>query len=192
MHDARMNDSMRIEIACKGADALPYHKLTPFQSELKTLSKDHAERLKHQIVNTGFSAPIFVWANDGKNWILDGHQRVRVIRKMVEQDGYTCPPLPVVWVEAVTKEMAYRKLLSIASQYGKIEGEGLHDFMEQAGMGAEDMDSFNFTEINPEEFVEEYFPDQDPESDPPGEPDPPTDPPGPEHKCPKCGHEFSE
>ncbi len=81
----------QIKIAVRGAGTLPLDEFTEFQGELKSLSKLAYESLKNEIIENGFSFTIHIWINDGKNYILDGHQRLRTVKKMVKE-GCECPP----------------------------------------------------------------------------------------------------
>lgn len=184
-----------IRITCQGAATAPWDSLTPFQGSLKHLQPEQFQKLRAQILATGFSAPLIAWKHEGKLHLMDGHQRLRVIRHLVEQEGYECPRLPVDWVQAVSIQEAYRKCLSLASQYGRVTEEGLHDFMTMAELGAGDMDGFNFQEVNSEEFRSEYFEDV-PQGDPAAGGDQgrldqkDKKPETLKITCPKCGHEY--
>ncbi len=150
----------KIKIACQGAGAVEYFYLVAFQGELKSLSKTNYEKLRKEILELGFSEPISVWRHDGKHFILNGHQRLRTIQQMVEKEGYTCPPLPVTWVEADDFRQAKRKVLALTSQFGRIEDEGLFEFMSQAEISiAELAASFDFAGFNLDHFAEGYFSD---------------------------------
>lgn len=125
-------------MAVKGSTTVPLSELQEFQGELKSLSKENYEKLKAEIANQGFSFTVHIWLDGGKPYILDGHQRVRTMRKMVEE-GWECPAIPVSVVEAENASQAKRKLLGAASQYGKIEKQGLYEFVVQAGIEAEEL-----------------------------------------------------
>lgn len=166
-----------IEIKCKGAGELAPEEMSEFQGQLKELSKAHYQKLRNQIVALGFSAPIFVWKNKKNNFMLDGHQRLRVIQTMIEKEGYTCPKLPVVWIDAANKREAKRKLLAITSQYGNFTSQGLYEFMLEAEISMDEVaETFANPEIDLEDFANEYF------NEPPAEveedeiPEPPENP----------------
>ena len=161
----------KIEIKCKGSDTLPYGDLTELQGPLKSLSKENYDKLKKQILELGFSSPVHIWKSGKKNYILDGHQRLRVIRKMASEEGYTVPDLPVVMVEAKTMTEAKKKLLALASQFGSVEREGLYEFMSEADFGFEDIEDFHFPEIPFESFRDEYERDPEVKTEPEVEPE---------------------
>jgi hypothetical protein len=83
-----------IKITCKAATNIPLEELTPLQGDLKELSHRNFEKLKRPILRHGLSFPFFVWQHDGVNYVLDGHQRDRVLRKM--QVGLGVKSLPLI------------------------------------------------------------------------------------------------
>jgi ParB-like nuclease domain len=162
-----------VRIACQGAASVPLEKLLPFQGELKSLSKENYEKLRSKIEDLGFSEPISIWRLKDGFYIINGHQRLRVLQKMREE-GWFVPPLPVSWVEADTLQEAKRKVLSLASQYGTIESQGLYEFMETNNL-QEDLATLSFPDIDLEKFEEEFYETKEKEEAPPKE------------KCPTCG-----
>lgn len=151
-----------IKVQCDTKLHIDIENLLEFQGELKSLSELNYEKLKKQILEEGFSAPIFVWKNDGKFYILDGHQRVRTCEKL-KASGYKVPPLPAVEIFAKTKLQAKKKLLSYVSQFGKVESQGLYQFIMDAEIDIADMEDFEIPEIDMEAFKEEFFQDPPPE-----------------------------
>lgn len=121
---------MKIEITCKGADTLDIDQLEDFQGALKNLSKKNLKKLKNLVIANGFNAPFFIWDNDGKYKILDGHQRLKAVTSLRDDDGYEVPALPVVYIFADNKKDAREKLLGITSQYGEFELEELGDWLK--------------------------------------------------------------
>jgi len=158
-----------IRIACEGADTLSLDRLTPLQGDLKRLSPANATRLRKEILDLGFSEPISVWQTNGTTYILNGHQRVTVLKAM-QADGYTIPPLPVSRVDATNLEQARRKILALTSQYGEMTPDGLSDFLAETELTLPEVDaSFRFPEIDmaalkPEpEIVEDEAPEVQPD-----------------------------
>jgi DNA modification methylase len=159
----RMNDKKAVQIACQGAATISIEKVEPFQGELKSLSAENYERLKKSILDLGFSFPLHIWRNKGHHYCVDGHQRDRVLLKM-QEEGYSIPPIPVVWVEAKSEKEAKLKILAATSQYGTIETDGLYQFMAEANIAMPDLESaFSFPEIDFKQFSDEFF--TDPASD---------------------------
>lgn len=119
-----------IRIECEAADLIELDELSGFQGELKALSDEDRAKLRNVILEYGFSAPIIAWRDADKRHVLDGHQRMKVLHGLREE-GYSIPPLPVAWVAAGSKAEAKRKLLTIASSYGRTTREGLDAFLEE-------------------------------------------------------------
>lgn len=157
--------------------------LLPSQNNLKTLSPNNYERLKKSILQKGFCFPMFVWKFEGKNYILDGHQRQIVFL----QEGWQTP-VPCVFIDAESQEDAKEKLLLCTSQYGSISLDGLRDFVDGLDWDWVD-DMVNFDAIPVLDFSDLKDPDN-------------YDLKQPEYqkekkekssetcKCPNCGHEF--
>lgn len=145
-----------IKVQCDTKLSLPLENILDFQGALKTLSTANYEKLKKQIIENGFSAPIFVWKNDGKFYCLDGTQRRLTLAKLKEA-GYKVPDLPCVEIFAKTKLEAKKKLLSYVSQFGKVDKQGLYQYIIEAELDIGDMADFEIPEVNMEEFSQEYF-----------------------------------
>ena len=119
-----------VQIRCKAAVNLDLANLTPLQGDLKELSESNFNKLKQSILRHGITFPFFVWQSDGKNYILDGTQRDRVLLKLVA-GGYECPPLPCALIDAKDKREAAEKILLISSQYGNMTEESLDEFLAE-------------------------------------------------------------
>ena len=147
-----------IRITCKGFAAIPYTELIPFQGQLKELADEDYKKLKTEILNLGFSEPVSVWQDGGKNYLLNGHQRHSTIKRMVEQDGYTIGPIPISGVEAGCIAEAKRKVLAFTSQYGKMTPQGLYDFSIDAGIAPDEIKNrFRFPEIDLDKWDLDFF-----------------------------------
>lgn len=147
---------MEIKITCDTKLYVPLENLVPFQGELKTLSDFNYLKLKDQILEEGFCAPVFVWKNDGNYYLLDGHQRTLTCQQM-KKEGYTIPDLPAVEIFAKTKREAKKKLLSYVSQFGKVDSQGLYEFIIEAEIPIEEMKDFEIPEIDMDSFKKEFF-----------------------------------
>lgn len=152
----------QIEIKCQGSDLIEIDELTEFQGKLKKLSEEAYQRLKHSILSLGFSFPVAVWKYRNKSMILDAHQRVTALKRM-RSEGYIIPKLPVVWVEAENPQEAARKVLAATSQYGEVQVDGLHYFMEEFNLEMPDLENtFKFPEIDFDSFRMTYFREEAP------------------------------
>lgn len=168
----------QIQITCRTLSSVPYKDLVIIQGDLKTLTEEGYQKLRQEIIDNGFSFAIHVWQDpEGKFCVLDGTQRLRVIKTMVEQEGWECPELPVVFVEAPDIKSAVKKLLGGASQYGTPDQEGLYELMTRFELGPLDIQSKSLTGIELPEFVAGYFEEEVVEIGPEEKP--------PKH-CPHC------
>jgi len=121
---------MKVKITCEGIkDFISLDELVVIQGNLKTLSKENAGKLWNSIKEHGFCVPIFIWLSGKKYNILDGTQRVTVLREK-QEEGWEIPPLPVVYIKAPTRKKAKAILLKITSQYGTITKEGFVEFTQ--------------------------------------------------------------
>lgn len=149
-----------VRIACQGALEVKLEKLNELQGELKSLSTENYEKLKAEILGTGFAFPIRAWKDPkGKLWIVGGHQAKRTLERM-ESEGYVVPPLPVSLIAADSMKEARRRVLQDVTQYGKVERQGLYEFMSQAELTLQDVETaFSVPELDLKSFQVEYFQD---------------------------------
>lgn len=145
-----------IKINCDVKLFIALENLNEFQGELKTITDKNYKKLKKQILGEGFCAPVFVWKNDGKYFLLDGHQRKLTLTRM-KAEGYSVPDVPAVEILAKTKREAKKKLLSYVSQFGKVDPKGLYQFIEEAELTIEEMDDFEIPEVDMVAFKEEFY-----------------------------------
>lgn len=103
---------------------IDYRKIEAFQGNLKDLKKPEFDMLLKSLKEQGFFVPFYIWEHDGKPYALDGHQRLRVLKKSKVQPY----KLPYINIEADTEEDARKKLLLISSQFGKITEDGFQEF----------------------------------------------------------------
>ena len=119
---------MKVKDDVDTIERLSIDTLIEFQGNLKTLNDTNLEKLINSIKTVGFSAPFFAFKSGKKNYLLDGHQRIKALQKMREQ-GDIVPDLPVVFIKARDKSEAKKKLLFITSQYGKPDQGGFEEFI---------------------------------------------------------------
>ena len=166
--------SQTVSIKCKGSRTLPVSSLKPFQGNLKTLTEANYVKLKGLIQSQGFSFPVFVWhdKDNNVNYLLDGHQRVRTLEKMISE-GFQVGDIPVADVQAQTFKEAKKKLLAAASQFGNVDKQGLYEFMSENEFEFDFVnENFSMPEIDFGAFQEEFY-DVDDEKDREGEDDVP-------------------
>ena len=117
-----------IVINCTGSDTIQLRELTEFQGELKERSAGDVEKIIKSIKKHGFSFPFFVWKNDGKNNVLDGHGRLLALKQMAAA-GEEIPALPCVYISAKNEAEAKEKLLKLNSQYGHMTADSVAAFL---------------------------------------------------------------
>ena len=149
-----------IQINCEAALVLDVSKITPFQGKLKSLSKVRYEQLKGLILSEGYIGAIHVWANKGKHYCIDGHQRIYTLQKM-RKEGYTVPELPVVKVLASSHKKAKKAVLAMISQHGEVDKQGLYEFMEDSGLEVSELENIVIPDLDMEDFLEEYYLDDE-------------------------------
>jgi len=141
----------QIYIKCKGNRTLNINQLKNFQGNLKELKEKEYIKLKNSILKYGFSFPVIVWENN----IIDGHQRIFAVKKMISEEGYNIDNIPVADIEADSEKEAKKKLLIFNSQYGKIDDQGLYEFIENSGINFDDFKE----EMALPDFDMDYFND---------------------------------
>lgn len=127
-----MSNNTKIEVKCDGLELIDRRLINPLQGNLKSLDQKNYDALKKSLYTEGFRIPIFVWLEvaSQKLYCLDGHQRLFTLNKMTTE-GYTVPDkLPIVRIEADSIDHAKQILLKITSQYGKMDNEGVYEFLK--------------------------------------------------------------
>jgi len=82
----------RVRIACEGTELVEIDELRELQGELKELTEENYQKLRGRIAEQGFSAPLFVWGRGKRPFIIDGHQRVRTLKRM-RDEGWKVPSI---------------------------------------------------------------------------------------------------
>jgi hypothetical protein len=172
--------SDEVRIAYGNPVSLSIDELHDFQGELKSLSKENYEKLKKEILETGFAFAPHVWFDPEKQkyFIVDAHQRKRTLLQM-KRDGYQNPMLPCIPVKAKDYHEAKRRVLQGTSQYGVIESQGLYEFMMESSLDPTMiLDNFRLPDIDPNMFMQEYFtePETEGNGDEDATPEPPKEP----------------
>ncbi len=147
-----MAKSKNLAINCTGIEMIPLPKLKPFQGGFKELRPEEKAKLKLEMRELGMLEPITCWKDeDGKVWIMNGHQRVSLLREMVkaEEIEIADPGLPVQYVQAKDAGHAASIVLALASTYGRINKRGFEKFKEKNGLEDEYIqDRFSFPELD--------------------------------------------
>lgn len=154
-----------IRITCDTKLHIHLEHLNEIQGKLKEMTKANFVKLRKWILQDGFNFPIFVWKElalkgdkkQSKWWIVDGHGRKHVVSYLVSEEGYQCPPLPCVEIEAGSYEEAKRKVLNVSSSFNTMTNEGLYQFLSDSQLGIETLDGYSLPEIDVAEFKVEFF-----------------------------------
>lgn len=120
-----------IQCKCKTDTKMLLSEITPFQGDLKKRTDKDLIELGNSLKEDGLLMPIAVWAHEGKHFILDGHgRREALLRLAIEEDtGILEQEFPVLVIEAETDEQARKSLLQISSTYGRVNKQGLTNFI---------------------------------------------------------------
>lgn len=138
-----------LRIRCKVTDSVSIEELNDLQDDFKFMSLENQAKLKKEMETVGFCEPISVWFNKGKYFVLNGHQRINVIKTMIA-DGWVVPDgtLPVNVVEADDKKEAKRLVMGLTSNYGTVSKKGYKRLLKEAGMSEDEGQSaFNFPDL---------------------------------------------
>lgn len=104
-----------------GLPTLAYTALTDLQDDFKDYTQ--TRKLADRIATAGFKYPAFIWTDaDGTVYVLDAHSRLRALRLLAE-DGWQIPPIPVVTIQAANLAEAKAELLHLNSRYAEIQAE---------------------------------------------------------------------
>ncbi len=114
---------LKIKCDPKGKmETMPWKSLKSMQGDFKTLDDEGRQTLRASMEKVGFKAPFFVWY--GHDELLDGVQRTDVLEDMVS-DGWTIPDkLPVVLIEAKSRQEALEDIARFSSQHGVVTEQG--------------------------------------------------------------------
>jgi len=143
-----------LDCTCKCELRLQVEEMQDFQGALKDLSEDGYANLKASMVRYGFSFPEFVWRSPDGWKTLDGHQRLRVLRR----EGWSVEGgVPCVEIEAADEQEAQEKLLLAVSAYGKVSAQGLYEFVSMAGIDLAKFELPDLPGIDMEKFFQEFY-----------------------------------
>ena len=137
---------------------IDYRDLIELQpNSFKDLSQKNFDKLSNSFNVHGFITPYFVWKDKGKHFILDGHQRSRVLSTL-EPNGLE---VPYILIDAKNKQEAAKKLLAIDSRYGKRTAEGEQEFLDIFEIEQGYIEDVAVLEIEFEEAEEEIEAEED-------------------------------
>lgn len=153
-----------IRIACEPPLMIPLGELKVIQGNLKELSKKNYKKLSRAIETCGFTSPINVGKNAQGEWcVMDGTQRVRTILKKVELGEWDFPAVPAVKTLTEDKKDTAKKLIHMASSYGRSNREGLSEYMEAEELTQVDLECVSLAGVDNDNFLESHGPDDESE-----------------------------
>lgn len=110
------------------------------QSEnLKDLPKQAEEKLKQSILNNDFCQTFNVWQKGKDVFLLDGHHRVKILKKLEEEGNIIPDKFPANFIDCKNRKEACKLLLIYSSIYAKIEQDGLVEFLELEELTFDDL-----------------------------------------------------
>lgn len=121
-----------ITVKCDTRDHVRLQDMVPFQGTLKKRLQKDIDALKESILTDGLLSPFLLWHNkvEQKLYILDGHGRREALRHAALDDmSILEQELPCVIIDAETEEEARKILLQIVSVYGRIDTNGVIQFV---------------------------------------------------------------
>jgi hypothetical protein len=163
-----------------GFDYQPWSIIKTYEfNKLKSNARD-VTKLEQSIINSGFTAPFFVWREESgnyKDYVIDGTGRWLALQNL-EKAGVVIPNLPIILIDAKNKKEAKLIAMQISSKHGTITEKSLADFVldfdieEIEKLKNEELniftdfifennnDEINFDEINSNENREKKFKDE--------------------------------
>jgi len=144
-----MKKQTEVRLAYGKQVLLDVDEISDLQGKLKILTEENYQRMKKEVMETGFAFSPHVWQHPkSKKWYFcDGHQRGKMLKRLREE-GIGIPKLLCTPVEAANEEEALERVAQGTSQYGTMTNDGLLDFMKRAKLKVDALDRFNFPEIN--------------------------------------------
>jgi hypothetical protein len=150
-----------IRVECQGASTIRLDFLCDFQDGLKEIEPADLVRLQREMIDFGFNSPLNVWKEDVGNvvkfWVLDGDKRTTALRALREA-GWTIPPLPISFVEAMDAAHAKRKCLGLAGTYGKTNADRVAEYVKLNELDCGSLDSLVFPDVDMDDVLQELAP----------------------------------
>lgn len=134
--------ALKIKISGRGAALVSYRDLLNFQGDLKILSEESYQRIRASILKFGFMEPISVWLDDDRLKMLNGHQRLSAVKRMIDNENYEPVDLPINYIEALNYQDAKLRVLALTSEYGQMTQAGAVNFLADMNLTSVDLDQF--------------------------------------------------
>lgn len=154
-----------IKVTCDTKLLLPLTELHEIQGDLKEMTKERFEKFRRLVIKKGLWFSLHVWKevtkSKGKSvikwWVIDGHGRVKMLRKLRDEEDFEIPNVPCVEIFAASMREAKEAVLAASSSFQRATGQGLYEFMADAGFSLDDLGDFDLPDIDLKEFEEEFF-----------------------------------
>lgn len=155
--------------------------LNPAGYNPRQITKEALDGLSKSLEKFGYLQPIVVNVNGGKNRVISGHQRLKV---MLAEGGVEAKCVVVDFDE--TTEKAANIALNSEAISGDWEPEGLEAILEELKFEFPDFEDVNFDELT-KQFDSEYLPNLDEEEGAAAHSQNIVF-----HECPKCGFKWEK
>lgn len=101
----------------------------------------HSEKVKQSIISNGFASSIYVWQDEDKIYIIDGHCRKDILIEL-ESEGYNIPSkLNCTFLDLPNKKTAIKYLLQVFNQKtNPINEDNLKNWLEGLNTNLDDID----------------------------------------------------
>jgi hypothetical protein len=129
-----------ILVACDTKDRIDWRLIKPLQGNYKKRTPEQIEKLCSLIIKRGIRFPSFITKIGEDVWAIDTHGRLLAYEELDRRE-YTIPPVPVVYINAKSKQEAKQLLLECDSRYGTANQEGFEEFVDDLDISAFETES---------------------------------------------------
>lgn len=142
----------------RAIETVPLEKLKAFPGNPKDISDEEKLKLKIQIKKHGILKALSVWKKGNKYIVLDGNQRLEVLKELYQEPGgQEFGHIPVEPIECMDEQDASQKCLILIGQYGRLNKAKLKKFVGKAGYESIEaaQQVFSFVEMDGEQASNE-------------------------------------
>lgn len=145
----------KLKIMCTGSEFIDYKELKDLQGRLKSTDKNKIERLAKSLKKFGLVNPLQIWRDGKDNYCFDAHHRKKAL-KILEDDNFEIPLLPVTNCLAKNIKEAKTLLLAKESKYSFVELQGLEDYVKDIDLSLDFVsDNFDLIDLDFEQTEDE-------------------------------------
>ena len=129
-------------IKCQGAGEVTLDELQPLH-HFKTLTEADYARGRNALLERGFKFPFTTWiAPDGVKWVVDGHQRNPILKRMRDEGIKVPERFPTNYVFADSKEDAAVDIIGSETKFADINPGEFTSFLVDYGIDWAKVDSW--------------------------------------------------